>query len=68
MTGLPLWSLTASFGESESHTHGHANGTARSDGRIDSSEEVSSSRTPSFLFDDSDEESDASKADVGLGK
>ena len=24
--------------------------------------------TPSFLFDDSDEESDASKADVGLGK
>jgi len=24
--------------------------------------------SPSFLFDDSDEESDASKADVGLGK
>lgn len=24
--------------------------------------------TPSFLFDDSDDESDASKADVGLGK
>jgi hypothetical protein len=24
--------------------------------------------TPSFLFDDSDEESDASKADVGLGE
>jgi hypothetical protein len=49
MTQLRLWSLTASFGESESHTHGHAAGTARADGCIDSAAAPSSASLPLFV-------------------